>query len=81
MCVVSLQNRCDFGRRMVSIFFSESYSCHLLLFQKRRALERRKYLPRGWAIIKRKERGGGGAIEISCCLSIECPHIKQALLS
>ena len=73
---VHLQNRRDFNRH----FLGESYSCHLWLFQQWKALERRKYLPRGWAIIKKKERGGGGAIEISCCLSIECPHIKQALV-
>lgn len=77
MCGVRLQNRHDFNRH----FLSESYSYHLWLFQQWKALERRKYLPRGWAIIKKMERGGGGAIEISCCLSIAPPQIKQALQS
>ena len=30
---------------------------------------------------QKKERGGGGAIEISCCLSIAPPQIKKALQS
>lgn len=54
MCGVRLQNRRDFNRH----FLGESYSCHLWLFQQWKAVERRKYLPRGWAIIKKKEGRG-----------------------
>ena len=50
-------------------------------FFSREGSGKKEIFTKGLPIIKKKERGGGGAIEISCCLSIAPPQIKKALQS
>ena len=40
------------------------FHCHLWILQKRKAGERKKLVPRGGAMVKKKENWGGGAIDI-----------------
>ena len=62
--VGSWQRRRSFGERVLSIF-SVKVAADIFDFYSSGTLGRKKFVPRGWASVKRKERGGGGAIEIT----------------
>ena len=57
---LQLHSRLNFGERVLSIFLGENNSCHLWFLQQQKVGERKKFAPRGWAIDKRKRKGGGG---------------------
>ena len=61
LCCDSLQSRRDF---LCEHSHRKKFSRRLEFFRQWKTGERKKVLPRGWTIGKRKDRGGGGAKKI-----------------
>ena len=64
----SLQGRRNIGECVLSIY----YDRYLLFSWQRKAEERTKLVPRGWATVKNKERDGGGGVYFRLSFSLQC---------
>ena len=51
----------NFFKNECLVFLGENCICHIWFSREWKAGERKKFVPRGWATVKRKERGGSGA--------------------
>ena len=76
----SLQNRCNFGNRVLSIFLVKNYCCHLWFLQQWKAGERNILYQGGeW---QSKGRRGGRVGQLDTCTAIYqwCNRLKFYLL-